>query len=66
MIELTAVLDTSHEFLSFLNNKELSLGINIEIIHVESFDNSVIVRYTGHPRELLSEAISQKLLAEKR
>ncbi len=66
VIELTAVLDTSHEFLSFLNNKELSLGINIEIIHVESFDNSVIVRYTGHPRELLSEAISQKLLAEKR
>src|SRR5690554_6025851 len=44
VVQLTAVLDTTHEFLSFLNNKELYLGISIEIIHVESFDNSVVIR----------------------
>ena len=65
MVQLMAVQDTSIEFLSFLNSKELHLGIVIEILSVEPFDHSVVVGYHGHAKEMFSPVVSRKLLVKK-
>jgi DtxR family Mn-dependent transcriptional regulator len=59
---LSAVIHTSSEFLKFLNGRDLKLGVKLKIRSVESFDQSVIVSYDGHPNEALSRIIAERLL----
>lgn len=61
-VELIALNNSSAEFLAYLNSKDLSLGITLEVISREHFDQSVLVSYEGHPKEILSEKVSERLL----
>ena len=35
------VKDSSSAFLKFLDKRKIALGTNIEILHIEDFDNSI-------------------------
>ena len=58
-IILSAVTNSSDEFLKFLNKKNLLLGSELKIIAIEPFDESVIVMYKK------SEITISKIAAEK-
>ena len=63
-IKLAAVINTSVEFLKFLNSRELHLGLKIKIKSVEPFDKSMIVSYGKRPPETLSHTVCERLLVE--
>ncbi|MEN2284084.1 metal-dependent transcriptional regulator [Algoriphagus sp. SE2] len=62
IVNLAALTNSSTEFLEFLNSRELSLGKELKIISKESYDQSMVVNYEGHPSETLSEKVSDRLL----
>ncbi len=63
-VKLAALTQASPEFLAFLNNKELSLGVCLKIVSVEDFDQSMTVSYPNHPSETLSRTVCERLLVE--
>lgn len=65
MIKLSAVINTSVEFLKFLNSRELRLGLKVKIKSIEPFDNTMIVSYGKHLSETLSHTVCERLLVEK-
>ena len=58
-----ALMDSSKEFLNYLNQKGISLGTEIEILHKEDFDKSLTVAYLDR-KEVLSPIVTHKLLVE--
>jgi DtxR family Mn-dependent transcriptional regulator len=64
-VRLSAVINTSSEFLKFLNSRELRLGLQIRIRSVESFDGSMQVNYGRHNGEVLSRVVCERLLVER-
>ena len=62
LVTLKALANTSEEFLKYLTQKELSLGTDIEVLEVESFDNSMTIKYSDHHKEIMSEKVCEKLL----
>jgi DtxR family Mn-dependent transcriptional regulator len=64
-VKLSAVINSSSEFLKFLNTRELTLGLKLKIKSVEPFDNTMIVSYSKRLSETLSHTVSDKLLIEK-
>jgi DtxR family Mn-dependent transcriptional regulator len=65
MVKMAAVINTTDEFLKFLNRREIHLGLKIEIKSVESFDNTMVVKYKNHLEETLSNTVCKRLLVEK-
>jgi len=64
-VRLAAVINTSSEFLKYLNSRELRLGTKIKIKSVEAFDRSMIVAYGKRAAEALSNIVCERLLVEK-
>jgi len=64
-VKLSAVINTSSEFLKYLNSRELRLGLKIKIKSVEAFDKSMIVTYGKRTTEVLSNIVCDRLLVEK-
>lgn len=64
-LKLSAVINTSNEFLKFLNSRELSLGVKMKIKSVEPFDNTMVVSYGKRLSETLSHTVCDRLLVEK-
>lgn len=64
-VKLSAVINTTADFLSFLNSRELSLGLMLKIISVEPFDNTMVVSYGKRLSETLSQTVCERLLVEK-
>ncbi len=64
-VELAAVINTSSEFLKYLNSREMQLGLKMKITSVEAFDKSMVVSYAGHSTETLSHIVCERLLVEK-
>jgi len=64
-VKLAALAHSSEEFLKYLNTKKLSLGLTIIIESVESYDNSMTIRYSKNQREMVSAVVCEKLLVEK-
>ena len=64
-VRLSAVINTSSEFLKYLNSRELRLGTKIKIKSVEAFDKSMIVAYGKRAAETLSNIVCERLLVEK-
>lgn len=64
-VKLAAVINSSSDFLRYLNNHELRLGLKIKIRSVESFDRSMIVTYAKRQQEVLSHIVCERLLVEK-
>jgi DtxR family Mn-dependent transcriptional regulator len=64
-VKLSAVINTSSEFLKFLNSREMGLGLKIKIKSIESFDRSMVVSYGKRLAETLSNVVCERLLVEK-
>jgi DtxR family Mn-dependent transcriptional regulator len=64
-VKLSAVINTSDEFLKFLNTRELCLGLKLKVKSVEAFDNTMIVSYSKRTEESLSNLVCERLLVEK-
>lgn len=59
----SAVLNSSTEFLKYLNSKNLMLGLELEVIHIEEFDKSMTLNIISSNRiEILSNQVTEKLL----
>lgn len=61
-VKLIALNNSSKEFLQFLDSREISLRLDIEIVAVEAFDSSMLVKYTGRASETLSQKVCERLL----
>jgi len=61
-VKLAAITNSSEEFLKFLNNKNLSLGLSIKVESVEPFDGSMHISYSKNQRQTLSALVCEKLL----
>ncbi|WP_297336334.1 metal-dependent transcriptional regulator [Algoriphagus sp.] len=59
---LVALADSSSDFLEFLNSRKLKLGMELNIISKESYDQSMLVSYPNRESETLSEKVCEKLL----
>ncbi len=64
-LRLKAVLDSSSDFLKYLNSRELKLGLKLQVKSVESFDQTMLVSYGNHRSETLSAKVSEMLLGER-
>jgi len=64
-VKLAAVINTSSDFLKFLNTREMRLGLKIKIKSIEPFDKSIIVSYGKRQAEVLSNVVCERLLVEK-
>ena len=64
-VKLAAVINTSTEFLKFLNAREMRLGLRIKIKSIEPFDNSMVISYGKRQAETLSNVACERLLVEK-
>lgn len=64
-LAVRAVIDSSHDFLTFLNSRELRLGTQIQVLGVEAFDGSMVVTYGKRPAETLSRKVCDRLLVER-
>jgi len=64
-VKLSAVINTSPDFLKFLNNREMRLGLKIKIKSVEPFDKTMVVSYGKRPSEALSHTVCDRLLVER-
>ena len=62
VVQLTALTNSSADFLEFLNNRQLALGKELEIVSKEPYDHSMTVAYEGHSSETLSEKVCERLL----
>ena len=63
--KLLAVINTSSDFLKFLNSREMHLGLKIKIKSIEAFDKSMVVSYSKRQNESLSQLVTERLLVEK-
>ena len=64
-VKLTAVINTSSDFLKFLNSREMHLGLKIKIKSVEPFDKTMVVSYGKRMSEMLSHTVCERLLVVK-
>ena len=58
-----ALIESSKDFLEYLNLKELSLGTKIKVLHKETFDNNITISYLNRV-EIISNIVAEKLLVE--
>lgn len=61
-VQLAALTNSSTTFLEFLNSRNLALGTELKVLSREAYDLSLVVSYTNHPHETLSEKVSERLL----
>ena len=61
---LSAVIDSSDEFLTYLNHRNLSLNSELKILEVEKFDQSMKIEFSGKT-EMLSKMVCDKILVQK-
>lgn len=64
-VKIAAVINTSDEFLRFLNSRNIYLGLKMKIKHVEPFDNTMVVGYDKRSSETLSHTVCERLLVEQ-
>jgi DtxR family transcriptional regulator, Mn-dependent transcriptional regulator len=65
-VVLSAVTNSSEEFLKFLNSRNLGLGLTLKVKSVEPFDGSMELSYGTKNTEVLSKVVCEKLLVEKK
>ena len=64
MVKVSAVINTSDEFLNFLNSREIYLGLKMKINFIESFDSTMTVSYNNRSSEMLTQMVCNRLLVE--
>jgi len=65
IVKLSAVINTSTDFLKFLNGRDIILGLRIKVKSMEPFDGSMTISYDKHAQEVLSRIVCERLLVEK-
>jgi len=63
-VRLSAITNSTSEFLVYLNKKDLKLGDKIQVISLESFDKSMSVSYGKQQHVVLSKEVCERLLVE--
>ena len=63
-VRLAAVLNSSADFLKYLNSRELKLGSKLKIKSTEKFDGSMMISFGKRPPEMLSHTVCTMLLVE--
>ena len=63
-VNVEAVINSSDEFLKFLNSREIHLELTMTIKSIEPFDQSMVVSYLNHPSETLSHMVCERLLVD--
>jgi DtxR family Mn-dependent transcriptional regulator len=63
-VVLTALGESSKEFLEFLDSRGLKLGSQLKVLSTSAFDNSVMVTFDGK-NESLSYKVSERLLVDE-
>jgi DtxR family Mn-dependent transcriptional regulator len=63
--QFVGIVNSSDDFLRFLNSKEMQLGVKMTILEVEEFDGSMTVSYEKRKRETFSRTVCERLLVEK-
>ncbi|MCT4622475.1 MAG: metal-dependent transcriptional regulator [Schleiferiaceae bacterium] len=64
-VKLSGLMNSSSDFLAFLNSKQLGLGTELTIEKVESFDKSMTILYGNNLKEVFSHMVCDNLLVEK-
>ncbi len=64
-VKLSAVINTSSDFLKYMNSREMQLGLKIKVKSIEAFDKSMVITYGKHQIETLSPIVCERLLVEK-
>lgn len=65
IVILRSVTISTDDFLNYLNQRELSLGKEIEILSIEKFDSSFTISYDSK-KESMSKMVCEKLLVTKK
>lgn len=63
-VKLAAVLNSSVDFLKYLNSRDLKLGTKLRIKSKESFDGSIMISIAKKPSEMLSSTVCEMLMVE--
>ncbi len=63
--KVAAVVNASDDFLKFLNSRAIFLGLELEVLSVESFDQSMVVKYGDRSSETFSQTVSERLLVDR-
>ncbi len=58
-------MNTSADFLKFLNSRELHLGVEITVKSIEPFDGTMVLQYEQRSAETLSQLVCARLLVSK-
>ena len=61
VVEIKALRDSTHEFLKYLNQKQIQLGTKLKIDNYQSFDQSLDVNYTNKLGENVSVNFSKEV-----
>jgi len=64
-VRLRALADSSGNFLRFLNNRGLRLGLRVSVETIEPFEGSMVVSYGKRRFETLPHTVCENLLVEK-
>jgi DtxR family Mn-dependent transcriptional regulator len=64
-VQFVGIMNSSDDFLRFLNSKELKLGTKVTILEIEDFDGSMTVAYDKRKKEIFSRTVAERLLVEK-
>lgn len=64
-VALKGVLDSSEEFLRFLNSKSILLGDEIQVLAMEDYDGSMELMFNRKSKQKFSPLICSKLLIQK-
>jgi DtxR family Mn-dependent transcriptional regulator len=59
---ISSVSQGSDEFLRFLSQRKLSLGLSLKIKHIEPFDGTMQIIIKGRKPEFLSKVVCEKLM----
>ena len=63
-VRLCGLTDSSTELLLFLNSKHIKLGTELEVLKIESFDQSITVSSEHFSTMMLSHEVCKRLLVE--
>ena len=58
---MDGLIDSSDDFLKYLNKKKLALKDTIKIIEIESFDASIHIEINGEQRLVISKKVAENL-----
>lgn len=62
--KLVALAHSSKELLHYLNQVQVELGVQIELVNVEAFDQSCMIRVNERPAFPISRKVAESLLVD--